>query len=427
MTVSAACPSEKLVVDFAAGRLAGEELAACQRHLDECPKCHEAAEWIKFHFVLQDRRDDESRISGTRPLLGDQSDTPSDERQDTRSGVDSNAIPHDLDSRQFDLSTLSPSTDATAIGRIGSFDILQWIGCGGMGVVFLARDVRLRRLVAIKTLNARLSSIPKARRRFAREARVMAAIKHPNVVTIYSVEDHNDQPFLVMEYLEGRSLRERIKQGPLAVADTLLIALRVAEALDAAHRQGVVHRDVKPANIMLEGPWEQVKIMDFGLARAAVDGGESSTRDLALGTPAYMSPEQLRGDPVDARADLFALGAVIYTCLVGRSPFNGRTSLEIGHRIAHENPPVLREVNPQIPEYVSDLVMRLLEKEPERRYSSAADVAGLLRRHLAMLQQPLSGDVQPAASQTARGWVTTALLGCGVVVAALVLLYVWRR
>jgi serine/threonine-protein kinase len=322
---------------------------------------------------------------------------------------------------------LSPSTEATALGRIGSFDILKLIGCGGMGVVFLARDMRLGRLVAIKTLNQRLSSIPKARRRFAREARVMAAIKHPNVVTIYSVEDHNDQPFLVMEYLDGCSLRERIKQGPLGVADTLLIALRVAQALDAAHRQGVVHRDVKPANIMLEGPWQQVKIMDFGLARACVDGGESSTRDFALGTPAYMSPEQLRGDSVDARADLFALGCVIYTCLVGCSPFNGRTSLEIAHRIAHENPPSPQEADARIPEYLSDLVMRLLEKEPDRRYQSAVEVAGLLRRHLAALQPPLSSDEQPTNGRTAPGWLTPAVLGCGAVLALLTLLYVWNR
>ena len=197
------------------------------------------------------------------------------------------------------------------IGRMGPYEILEVLGRGGMGVVLKARDPGLDRTVAIKVLTPALAHGANARRRFAREARAVAAVGHEHIVAIHAVDEFRGLPYLVMQYVPGRSLQERLDaSGPLEVREILRIGTQAARALAAAHAQGVVHRDIKPANILLENCVERVKLTDFGLARA-IDDASLTQSGVIAGTPQYMAPEQARGEPVDARADLFALGAAL--------------------------------------------------------------------------------------------------------------------
>ncbi len=216
-----------------------------------------------------------------------------------------------------------------------------------------------------------------------REARAAAAINHPNVVTIHAIEEHDGMPFIVMELVAGKSLREWIRDTPRReFMDILRIGAQIAQGLAAAHAQGVIHRDVKPANIMLEGGVPRVKITDFGLARVAIDNVELTSRQIMVGTPAYMAPEQFRGDEIDARTDVFALGCVLYAMCAGHSPFHGRTVVEIAQLVNTFDPPNLADQDATIPRFLGDLIVRLLEKDRRQRYQSAAEVADVLSRHL---------------------------------------------
>ena len=207
---------------------------------------------------------------------------------------------------------------------MGPYEILEVLGRGGMGVVLKARDPALDRTVAIKVLTPALRTARNARRRFAREARAVAAVGHEHIVAIYAVDEFRGLPYLVMQYVPGRSLQERLDaSGPLEVREILRIGTQAARALAAAHAQGVVHRDIKPANILLENCIERVKLTDFGLARA-IDDASLTQSGVIAGTPQYMAPEQARGEPVDARADLFALGAALYAMAAGPVAVPGR-------------------------------------------------------------------------------------------------------
>src|SRR5262249_19817215 len=205
-----------------------------------------------------------------------------------------------------------------------------------------------------------------------------AAVNHPNVVTIHGVETHNDLPFIVMECVSGISLREHLRRQRLEPLEALRVSAQIATGLAAAHVQGVIHRDIKPANILLEDGLSRVKITDFGLARATIDNVELTSRHRALGTPAYMSPEQVRGETIDARSDLFSLGCVMYAMFTGHSPFHGRTALESARKIVDETPPALETVAQNVPPFFVEIVSRLLEKNPDRRFQSAQEVATLL-------------------------------------------------
>lgn len=296
------------------------------------------------------------------------------------------------------LELLFPSRDETSLGLIGGHPVECVLGRGAMGIVLKAFDPALYRNVAIKVLSPELAASATFRRRFMREARAAAAINHPNVVTIHAVGDHRGLPYLVMEYIAGRTLAERIKAGPpLEVPDILRIAVQVADGLESAHRHGLVHRDVKPSNIMLEDSIERVKITDFGLARAALDQSELTSLGRVVGTPAYMPPEQISGDRVDNRSDLFALGCVIHAMVTGRSPFRGGHTVEIMHRIHEVTPPALSEIDPRVPVELSQIVCRLLEKKPENRYASAAQVSSELAAILSRQHQASSGTVPTPA------------------------------
>ncbi len=277
------------------------------------------------------------------------------------------------------------------LGRLGRYDIERIIGSGGMGVVLKAHDGELNRPIAIKLLAPELAHNGAARERFAREGRAAAAVVHEHVVGIYNVESGGAVPYLVMQYVPGRSLETRVTEdGPLDIAELLRIGAQAAAGLAAAHRQGLVHRDVKPANILLENSVERAVLTDFGLARAIDDASLTRTGILA-GTPHYMSPEQARGEPVDHRSDLFSLGSVLYFMATGRPPFRGSTAMGVLHRICREPHKPAWQVNHDVPDDVADVIDRLLAKKPSQRFATAEDVQATLA---ALLSQVQSGGLK---------------------------------
>jgi tRNA A-37 threonylcarbamoyl transferase component Bud32 len=315
-----------------------------------------------------------------------------------------------------DLPFLLKSSDPSAIGRISNYKVLSVLGRGGMGIVLDAFDTLLHRRVAIKVLSPQLATSRKAHRRFLREARAAAAINHANVVTIHAVDEQAGMPYLVMEYVPGRTLQERIRLGsPLDLTTHLRISAQIAAGLAAAHRHGVIHRDIKPANILLEDGIERVKITDFGLALVALDASQVSSADRPVGTPAYMSPEQVGGGRVDARSDLFSLGCVMYAMITAKSPFQGSNVLVIARNVAEYTPPPLAEVNPNTPRFLSEIVSRLLAKNPNDRFESAEEVHNLLLQHSAAANQGSSDLMAETIPQTLprrkpRRWLAMAVV-----------------
>ena len=301
------------------------------------------------------------------------------------------------------LDFLAPSEKPGSLGRLGHYEVLEVAGRGGMGtVVFRAFDTKLHRVVAIKALAPQLATSSAARQRFVREARAAAAVTHDHIIAIHAVEDAGPVPYLVMQFIDGPTLQKKLdRTGQLPLKEILRIGLQIAEGLAAAHRHGLVHRDVKPANILLENGVERVKITDFGLARAADDASLSQSGVVA-GTPMYMSPEQAQGEAVDFRSDLFSLGSVLYTMCAGRPPFRAPTAMAVLKRVCEEIARPARELNAELPPWLGDLLVRLHAKAPADRFASAQEVADLLARHLAELQHgaPPSPPATPPAGGT---------------------------
>jgi tRNA A-37 threonylcarbamoyl transferase component Bud32/tetratricopeptide (TPR) repeat protein len=273
--------------------------------------------------------------------------------------------------------------------RLGPYEIQSVLGAGGMGEVYKARDDRLHREVAIKVMTAELTDSPQARDRFQREARAVAALQHPNICTVYDVgETETGRAFLVMELLQGETLQQRLARERPDISAVIDLGAALADALDAAHRTGIVHRDIKPANIILteRGP----KIVDFGLAKSVTPAAAAMTTTAAgspatqpgatVGTLAYMSPEQLRGEELDARTDIFSLGLVLYEVATGRPAFDGATGLMIAAAILHDSPLAPRAVRHELPERLEAIIVKALEKERRLRYQSAADLRADLER-----------------------------------------------
>lgn len=278
---------------------------------------------------------------------------------------------------------LKPSVYPDLLGRLGRYDVEHVIGAGGFGIVLKAHDSELRRVVALKVLAPHLMSSVAARQRFAREAQTAAAIVHEHVIPIYDVVSNDEHCYLVMQYIAGESLQERVdRQGPLPVEDVLRIAGQIAAGLDAAHQQGVVHRDVKPANILMEESVNRVLISDFGLARTA-DDANLTRSGVITGTPHYMSPEQASGSLVDDRSDLFSLGSVMYYMCTGRPPFRAPQIVAVLNRICNHAHRPVSQIQTQIPAPVSDLIDRLLSKDPSRRFRSAAAARSAIAQLLA--------------------------------------------
>ena len=258
-------------------------------------------------------------------------------------------------------------------GRVVShYRILKRLGAGGMGVVYQAEDMRLKRTVALKFLPPELTRDEAARDRFIQEAQAASALDHPNICAIYDVDSADDQLFIAMAYYEGETLRDRIARGPLSLPEALDVALQIARGLDHAHHAGIVHRDIKPANVIATRDG-LVKIVDFGIAKILDRTGPTRT-GLTLGTVTYMAPEQAHGYTVDQRADLWALGVVLYEMLTGRPPFGGDRDMAILHNILHETPPAARTLRADLPPAIDDLLVRALTKDRDGRYQSAPEM-----------------------------------------------------
>ena len=307
--------------------------------------------------------------------------------------------------------------------RLGPYEILSAVGAGGMGEVYRARDTRLERIVAIKILHPELSSSPKFRQRFEREARAISSLNHPHVCTLHDIGHDEGMDYLVMEFLEGETLADRIEKGALPLNQLLKAATEIGDALDKAHRHGIVHRDLKPGNVMLTEAG--AKLMDFGLAKpaaaavaAADSGAVTASKPLTeegniVGTLQYMAPEQLEGNEADVRSDIFSFGAVLYEMATGRRAFEGKARASVVAAILEKEPEPISTVNPIMPPALEHVVETCLEKDPEDRWQSAHDI----HRELEWIRQ--SGS-QAAAAPIGRGrkswlrrhaaWVTAAML-----------------
>ena len=379
---------------FLSGKLSGVDEHQFTQHLDHCPLCRQQLDeaaavpntWSFATEFLKDDPLDRAPLSGLIQdgLIGE---TFSDEPQTIRPQI-----------KQV-LDMLSPTDDPDMLGRLGAYEVSGVIGAGGMGVVLKAFDRALDRTVAIKVMAPHLATSGAARQRFSREARATAAVIHPNVIAIYGVSTDAALPYLVMPYVGGASLQKRLDtDGALPVADVLRIGIQIASGLAAAHEQGLVHRDIKPANILLDQGVERLVITDFGLARAVDDASVTRTGVIA-GTPQYMSPEQARGEPVDARSDLLSLGSVLYTACTGRVPFRADSPYGVLRKITDNMPRPIREINALIPVWLSRVVDRLLAKSTVERFQSAEEVARVLVQCLAHHTEPTVHDLPDELSE----------------------------
>jgi Tol biopolymer transport system component len=317
------------------------------------------------------------------------------------------AADHLLSTPAAALMAISDDTPAFIGRHFGTYTILELLGVGGMGEVYRARDRQLDRDVAIKILPPMFIKDADRLVRFEREAKILAALNHPQIGAIYGLERVDGVPALVLELVEGPTLAERLSQGALDIKDALLIAMQIADALEVAHRQGIIHRDLKPANIKVTATG-LVKLLDFGLAKGAEQDDSSkasnaltvpvttSRTGAILGTAAYMSPEQARGERVDARSDLFSLGAVLYEMVTGRPAFRGDTASAILRAILHDTPPSPRAINPRVPAALENVVMRLLAKDRGARHQHASDVRIGLQR--------LASELDSGAFSWLRRW-----------------------
>src|SRR6202171_5742239 len=275
--------------------------------------------------------------------------------------------------------------------RFGPYEILSAIGAGGMGEVYRARDTRLDRIVAIKVLPAQLADRSELRERFEREARVVASLNHPHICTLHDIGQHDGIDYLVMEYLEGETLAQRLLKGSLPLEQVLQYAIEITDALDKAHRKGVTHRDLKPGNIILTK--SGTKLLDFGLAKLKQEVAPANVQlsqlptanepltaqGMIVGTLQYMAPEQLEGKEVDARTDIFAFGAVVYEMATGRRAFEGKSQASVIARILEADPPPISSLQPMTPPALDRVVKRCLAKEPDERWQSANDLANELK------------------------------------------------
>jgi WD40 repeat protein/predicted Ser/Thr protein kinase len=424
------CPETPLLRRLLLGELPPPELEPLAGHVLHCDRCAETLNGLRPDDpLLQTLREADTgtaldpaalllieRLSRGLPAAVAQGGVT------TRSDLPSVAVPTacgaaapaGVDSSV--LGVLAPPGGAGELGRLGGYRVLKLLGKGGMGAVFLAEDPQLERHVALKVMLPEVAARPEARSRFLREARASARLKDDHVAAIYQVGEDRGVPFLVMEYLEGESLEGWLRRGEgVPEARLLRVARDVARGLAAAHAKGLVHRDIKPANLWLEEPQGRVKILDFGLASGDVHEVHLTQTGVIVGTPLYMAPEQGRGEPADARSDLFSLGCVLYRLCTGQAPFQRPTLTAVLTSLATDEPVPVRQRNPQIPQALADLVMRLLAKRPDDRPATARavlqELEAIERRPTAVAPAPEEKSGQQQRRPRRRALVAAALLG----------------
>ena len=298
------------------------------------------------------------------------------------------------------------------VGTLGPYRLIRELGKGGMGAVYAALDTRLDRRLALKVMLPEFAADRAAKERFIREAKAVAKIAHDNVVTIYEADERDGVPYIAMQYLEGYPLDEFLKsKGALTVQQVVRIATETASGLAAAHALGLVHRDIKPANLWLEAPHGRVKVLDFGLAKPVDTEVELTKSGAVVGTPAYMSPEQARGERVDARSDLFSLGSVLYKLCTGAMPFTGPTTMAVLMALGTEEPRPVRELNPDVPESLAELVHQLLAKKPVARPQSASELVARLRSVADELGARAAAPTQPLVMMPQVVYAVTPVSG----------------
>ena len=389
---------------FMTDEIADEKEQQMIQHLEDCEHCQfemnrfaeQDACWAEIKEKLIDQHDEWTR----------------DERQAMASD-----IPSERELKKI-RQLLGPSENPEMLGRLGGFEICGIIGRGSAGIVFKALDTRLNRFVAIKMLAPVFSNNGSSRRRFEREGRAIASVKDPNVIPVHTIGEYQGIPFIVMQYVPEGSLQQRIDcHGPLSVRDVVCVAMQIANGLASAHKHGIIHRDVKPANVLLERGVEGAMVTDFGLARV-VDEATVTHSGSISGTPQYMSPEQAKGDRADQRSDLFSLGSVMYAACTGHSPFRAETVFGVIKRVCESEPRSIRELNPDVPEWLESFINKLHSKDPGRRFESAEQVSTCLAEELAYLQAPtlVKQPERPWSDQPAEEGSTVKKLRNGVAI-----------
>src|SRR5579871_3909447 len=347
------CPDAASLRNLLDGRLSDEQQAYWNRHLESCPNCQQRLESLAAGKDTWTYAAQSLNAGAEPPELGLERIMSESKRKYGEAEA----------TAEMTLDFLEPSSDPSHLGKLDQYEVIEVLGRGGMSIVLKAFDPSLHRVVAIKVLAPQLATTAAARARFRREGYAAAAISHEHVVAVYGVDEVNGLPYLVMEYISGESLQERLdRAGPLELKEVLRIGMQTAQGLAAAHAQGLVHRDIKPANILLHNGVARVKITDFGLARA-VDDATLTQSGLVAGTPQYMSPEQARGDAIDARTDLFSLGSVLYAMCAGRPPFRASTTMGVIKRVVEESPRPVREVNADVPPWLAEIIGKLHAKD----------------------------------------------------------------
>jgi WD40 repeat protein len=435
MPATPGCPDRQTLFQLALGHMPPAKVESLAGHVEQCEHCISSLEGLKGQDTLIEAMSAQGTVEEEPSQAVDKlikqfrgvslSRTQFGEPIPPATGSAPEVT------QEF-LTFLSPPEGPGELGRLGGYRVLSVLGSGGMGLVFRAEDTRLQREVALKVMRPELTARPDFHSRFQREARAAAAVKHDHIATVYQVGEDRGTSFLAMELLEGESLAARLAREPrLPVAEVLRIGHQAACGLAAAHEKGLIHRDIKPANLWLEreprtsahgepgasATGGRVKILDFGLAKLEGAEVQATQSGRVMGTPCYMAPEQARGEKSDARADLFSLGCVLYKAATGQVPFKGEQTLSVLWSLANERPQSARAINPQVPAALSDLIDRLLAKQPAGRPASAQAVAEALAAIGRPQPQPPS-----RASRRRRMALAAALAGVAALAAVIVVI-----
>jgi serine/threonine protein kinase len=414
---SESCPSDAQLRALQRGDRTESLVPAIADHVNQCPRCQRRAE--QLHAASEPVGAAIPTASAVWESLPDDATLLPPVTGAPLARAATRAAPAPVS-----YTFLAPPKQPGEIGRLANYRVLRLLGKGGMGYVFHAEDLSLARPVALKVMKPELGGDADSWQRFAREARLMAALKHEHLATIYQAGQEGSVIYLAMELLQGESLLDRLKRGSrLEPAAVVRLAREMASALVVIHRHGLIHRDLKPANIWLETPGDRVKILDFGLARRLEEDAHITQTGVVVGTPAFMSPEQARGAAVDGRSDLFSLGAVLYCLCTGAEPFRGPHVTAVLTALAVDTPRPVHEVNGAIPRPLSDLVLQMLAKRPEQRPPSAAAVLERLQQidvGPTMTMTSPSAPIKLSERQLVLGLVlvigiVAAIVGVGVV------------